>query len=312
MKRLIFIFLDGVGIGKSENSNPFYYAKTKYLPLFNGKQTLPDGVPVKKIDPLLGVDGMPQSASGQTAIFTGVNIPLLLNGHRGSYPTKPMRKIIKSNNLLLHLREKKLKIRFINAYPGHSELFTTKHIEIHKDGRFHFSERFPSRFKKRISTTTCLMISNELTPCDENDILDGNSLYQDFSNKSLKERGLELPEFSPEQAAEIIYNTSQEYDFILYEYFQTDLYGHRHSFYDCVELIKKLNRLIEKLISSLDKNRDTLLITSDHGNIEDCSRRTHTKNQVPLIVWGNKTEMLRNSINTLTDITPGILNFFQA
>ena len=154
------------------------------------------------------------------------------------------------------------------------------------------------------------MIANEVTPCDETDILSGRALYQDFTNQSLIKRGFKLPEFTPLRAAKIIYNISKKHDFILYEYFQTDLYGHRRSFLDCVELIKQLDRMIEHLTALLDKKRDTLLITSDHGNIEDYSTRSHTLNPVPLLVWGNKNEKLKQSINSIVDVTPSILEFF--
>lgn len=308
--RMIFIFLDGVGIGKSNSSNPFYLANSKYLPFFNKNNILPDGTPLKAIDPLLGIEGLPQSATGQTTLFTGKNIPSILNEHRGSYPNQLMRKIILKKNLFSILKENKIKAKFINVYPVYAKLFTTKHIRINEDGKFLFSNEFPTIFKRRISTTTCMMLANNAIPFKEKDISNENSIYQDFSNKLLIEKGLKLQEFSPEKAAEIIFKLSRKYDFILYEYFQTDIFGHNRSFKDCLELIKKLDRLIGKLISLLNNNQDTLLITSDHGNIEDCSTKSHTTNPVPIIIWGNKSDKLRERIRNIADVTPAIEKFF--
>jgi len=48
----------------------------------------------------------------------------------------------------------------------------------------------------------------------------------------------------------------------------------------------------------------TLILSSDHGNLEDVSVRTHTRNPVPTIIWGNKKEQIQNKIEKLTDITP--------
>ena len=127
----------------------------------------------------------------------------------------------------------------------------------------------------------------------------------------LIDRGLNLPAFTPEKAAEILYRKSREYDFTLYEYFLTDFYGHRKSFRECIHLIRQLNRLLKSLILSLDQKKDTLLISSDHGNLEDCSVRAHTLNPVPLTVWGKGSNRLRSSINSIAEVTPGILNFFQ-
>ncbi|MDQ1353647.1 MAG: Metalloenzyme protein [Acidobacteriota bacterium] len=337
MKRLLFIFLDGVGIGDKVHSNPFFTAQSAFLPFYtvnSTEQCLPDGTPVKAINATLGVEGIPQSATGQTSLFTGENIPALLNEHKGSYPDKTMRRILKEKNLLSLLRYKNLNARYINAYPFHAQLFTQPHIDIHEDGSFHFSEEFPALFKKRISVTTCMSIVNELTPFDENDITHENALFQDYSNLSLVQ-GLEeaqksgklndllktaafpgilppsLPVFSPEKAGEILFNVSQKYDFLLYEYFQTDVYGHRNTFSERVQLVQQLDRLLGRLISLMDKERDTLLITSDHGNIEDGVTLAHTRNPVPLVVWGNRTHELRESIDSLVDVTPAIERFFS-
>ncbi|MCP4148135.1 MAG: hypothetical protein GY757_10340 [bacterium] len=324
MQRLLFIFLDGVGIGDASGHNPFYAAETRWLPFYRGGNTLPDGTPVKAIDPMMGVDGIPQSATGQTTLFTGENVPEILQEHRGSYPNKTMRLLLKEKNIIRSLKAKGLDATFINVYPYYSDFFTQKHVDILEDGSFHFSDDFPPLFKRRISTTSCMMIVNGQPPYTEKDILSESAIYQDYSNlslmgkldeariKGLPDMGefLQLPEFSPEKAAGILQNAYMNNHFTLYEYFQTDLYGHRFSFDERMELVKKLDRLIGKLLSHLDIERDTLLITSDHGNLEDGTHRSHTLNPVPLVVWGNKSHELRESIHSLTDVAPAIEEFF--
>lgn len=155
------------------------------------------------------------------------------------------------------------------------------------------------------------MLSSFTTPFDERDILNEKALYHDYSNQSLIERGLKLPIFSPEKAAEIMFNTSRHYDLLLYEFFQTDMYGHGFELDPCVGLIHNLNRLVKQLISYLDKERDTLLITSDHGNLEDILTPLHTLNPVPLLTWGHKSHELRENIKTLSEVTPAVVNFFS-
>jgi hypothetical protein len=310
-KRLIFIFLDGVGVGEAADKNPFYAAGTEFLPFYDDGLCLPDGTPVKKIDPLLGVDGIPQSASGQATLYTGENVPEILGQHRGSYPNRLMRKVIKEKNILSQLKNKGLKAVFLNAYPVYTRFFTNRHIQIRPSGEFHFSPEFPQQFKRRLSVTTCMIISAGQVPFSEKDILAERSIFQEFSNRWLKEKGLPLPEFSPEKAAEIIYNASRRYDFILYEFFQTDLYAHRRGFADQVQLVNDLNRLAGKLLSLLNPQTDTLLLTSDHGNLEDSTVRTHTLNPVPLLVWGKEHDDLRERISDLAGVTPTILRFFD-
>lgn len=310
MKRLIFIFLDGVGIGEPTNKNPFYKAKAEFLPFYTGGLHLPDNTPVKAIDPLLGVEGIPQSASGQASLYTGENIPKLLGQHKGSYPNKSMRKIIREKNILSRLKANNLRAVFINAYPVYSRFFTAQHMDIRPNGEFHFSDTFPEMFKRRISVTSCMMVAARQTPFDEKDVRAERSIFQEFTNRWLKEKGLPLPEFSPGKAAEVLFNASQQQDFLLYEFFQTDLYAHRRSFADQVQLIRDLNQFFGKLVSLMDRQKETLLLTSDHGNLEDSGSKGHTRGPVPLVVWGNESNRLRESINSLTDVTPAILTFF--
>ena len=309
---MIFIFLDGVGVGEASAQNPFYAAQAEFLPFYTGNMHFPDGTPVKPIDAVLGVEGLPQSASGQTSLFTGENLPKLLNRHGGSYPNPLMRKFIKEKSILRCLTDRGFKAVFINAYPVYSRFFTGTHIKIRTDGELHFSRHFPAEFKRRISVSTCMMVANGQTPFNEKDILAKRSIFQDYSNRWLIEKGLPLPEFSPVQAAEILVRAAQRYDFVLYEYFQTDVYAHRRGFADQVQLVKELNLLMGTLVSLLDPGRDTLLVTSDHGNLEDSSSRAHSRNPVPLVVWGHRSQELRESIAGLTDVTPVILKFFAS
>lgn len=309
-RRMIFVFLDGVGMGRPDATNPFYVSRSRYLPFYDRNPGWPDHTPVKSIDPLFGIPGLPQSATGQTTLFTGKAIPRILNKHQGSYPNKALRKIIREANILSRLKKRKLRAHFINAYPVFAPFFTPRHVHIGREGELRFSDRFPEPYKKRLSVTSCMMISSGQVPYDEKDVLGGESIFQDYSNRSLKKRGLVLPEFSPEKAAGILAKKSREFDFMLYEYFQTDLYAHRKSFSQCLELIKKLNRLIRELVSLLDKRTDCLLITSDHGNLEDSTIQNHTLNPVPLILWGNHLDGLRDRINTIADVSPAILAYF--
>jgi len=306
---MIFIFLDGVGMGKTDANNPFFTAQTSYLPFYGEENILPDGTPIKGIDACLGVEGIPQSATGQTTIYTGENIPARLKEHKGSYPNKKMRQVIMSQNLLKRLNVNSIKARFINAYPQHSELFS-KHVSLEEDGSYNFTEKFPRLFQRRISVTSCMLIANGMTPFDVGEIREKRSIFQDYTNRYLIERGLDIPEYSPETAAEILFNASREFEFVLYEYFQTDIYAHRKSLEESLELIRGLDRLVGKLLTLLDPRDDTLLITSDHGNLEDFSQRAHTRNPVPLLTWGHRSESLRHRINNLAHITPAIEKYF--
>lgn len=300
----------GVGKAEADKNNPFVAANAEFLPFSENRCILPDNTIVKKIDACLGVEGIPMSATGQTALFTGINAPGLLNRHKDSYPDNFMRKIIKQDNILSSLSRNGFKVRFLNVYPDHSEYYTPAYIRIQDNGQLYFSERFPANKRATLSVTSCMMLASGLTPFGITDIRHERSIFHDFSNRSLIEQGYDLPEFTPEKAAEIIYKTSRNYDFTLYEFFQTDFYGHGSPFAECIKLIRELDRLVKHLISLLNNEQDTLLITSDHGNLEDFSTQLHTRNPVPLICWGYKSTELQERIDSLINVKPAIMESF--
>ncbi len=303
----LFVFIDGIGIGKTDMKNPFFRANPKILKLWNNSKPDFPGLSLKPIDPLLGIKGIPQSATGQTSIFTGKNIPALFGKHFGSFPNKKLRSIIKKENLLQKLINTGKKTRFINAYPHHSDLFSNSNVIIDFDGGLKFSDKFPEKFKKRISVTSSIIISNNEKPFDTDDIRNGDSLYQDFSNLSLQIYGIDLPVYSAREASLILSKIMMKFDFSLYEYFQSDIFGHRKSIDDQIDLVKDIDEFLFGILSNSDRNIDTILITSDHGNLEDSGSKTHSLNPVPLITWGKHSDELQGAIENISDITPAIL-----
>jgi 2,3-bisphosphoglycerate-independent phosphoglycerate mutase len=310
MDRVIFIFFDGCGVGQADSANPFFVAASRHLPFWNEGMALPDGTPIAAIDATLGIPGTPQSASGQTALFCGARAAEIADRHRNGYPDRGLRQVILKKNLLSLLAAKGAAACYLNAYPAHDELFTATHVRIEPDGHLWFSPLFPERFKRMISVTSCMLLASGQKPFGAAAIRAGKALYQDFSNAQLIEKGLSLPVFSPEQAAGIIFKAAGRFDFLLYEYFQTDIYAHRRSFAECVGLVRDLDRLIGDLLSRLDKKSDTLVLTSDHGNLEDHLLRGHSRNPVPLIAWGRHGARLRKKICSISDVAPAILELF--
>lgn len=65
--------------------------------------------------------------------------------------------------------------------------------------------------------------------------------------------------------------------------------------------------MIRALLEEIDLRHTSVILTSDHGNIEDLSTRNHTLNQVPTIVWGADKELIAKRIKSLADITPAIV-----
>ncbi|MCP5102538.1 MAG: hypothetical protein GY950_04125, partial [bacterium] len=206
MPKLIFIFLDGVGIGSASQTNPFFVADAEYLPFYKDGLVLPDQTPIKPIDATLDTAGMPMSATGQTSLFTGVNMPRIFGRHKDSYPDQTMRKVIKENNIFSHLKKNRLNVQFLNAYPGSSRLYTPEHVRILDNGQFYFSPAFKQQARNTLSVTTCMVVASFMRPFGEKDIQKEKAIFHEYSNRELIAGGFKLPVFSPETAAGIIYN----------------------------------------------------------------------------------------------------------
>ena len=95
--------------------------------------------------------------------------------------------------------------------------------------------------------------------------------------------------------------------FTLYEYFITDKIGHAQDYSEAQRVLPMLAEFIRTMLANLDLTKTTVLLTSDHGNIEDLSARNHTLNPVPTIIWGNNQDSIAARVKSLVDITPAIV-----
>jgi len=93
----------------------------------------------------------------------------------------------------------------------------------------------------------------------------------------------------------------------MYEHFLTDLAGHAQDMDRAVEILENLERFLDAVLMALDLSVHTVVLVSDHGNLEDLSTHQHTTNPVPTLVWGPGAQPLAASVRTLADLAPAIL-----
>ena len=289
---VILFFIDGLGLGEPDEKNPlFLTGGIEPLNNFKGDRAalIFDGV-LTPTDPRLGVEGRPQSASGQTTILTGVNAPALLGFHKQGFPNEKLREVISENSLFLKLRRNGVdEIVFANAYTP--QFFTET-----------------PRWK---SATTCAVEAAGMRFRKLPDLFGRRAIFHDFTNQTLRERGFDAPLFSPTDAAEILARLARDYSFTLYEHFITDKIGHDQDFDRARRHLPLLAEFIRETLLRIDLETTTFILTSDHGNIEDLSVRSHTLNDVPTIVWGRGKNEIAAQIKDLTDITPAIINLLS-
>jgi len=288
-RSVLLFFIDGLGIGRRGPFNPFDgLPNAEPLAVFQDEPpvTFRDGI-VVPTDPRLGVEGRPQSASGQTTILTGINAPLTLGYHKQGFPNKALLEIIKEHSLFRQLKQAGIdRITFANAYTS-----------------WFFNSR-----PRWVSATTAAVEAAEMNFRTVDDLVRGEAVYQDFTNRLLLERGEPVSERTSVEAATVLAGIASKHEFTLYEYFITDKIGHAQDMASGKVVLTELASFIRHLLSSLDLEHTTVILTSDHGNIEDLSSRNHTLHDVPTIVWGARRQQAAFRIKTLADITPTIVD----
>ncbi len=285
---VLLFFIDGLGIGTRGLHNPFDGLEDAGpLAIFQDEPAvLPFNGLLAPTDARLGVDGRPQSASGQTTILTGINAPAAIGYHKQGFPNQALLDIIREHSIFLQLKRAGVdEITFANTY----------------------TENFFESRPRWISATTAAVEAAGLRFNRLSDLKAGHSLYQDFTNALLIGRGETVDLRTPEEAGAVLATIVASNKFTLYEYFITDKIGHAQDHEAAARVLQALALFIRSLLAKLDLQNTTVILTSDHGNIEDLSLRNHTLNPVPTIVWGEHREALGERIHSLTDITPGIV-----
>ena len=278
---ILHIFIDGLGLNFDHTTNPILKNRLPYLQMFLSRKNPGLLIPT---DASLEYDGLPQSATGQTALLTGVNPVPFVGGHRSGFPGPKLIKIIKENSILKRIDALGLKSTFANAY--HRE-FSWENVS-------------------RASVTTYNVLSAGQKFRNLDDLCRGKAVYQEFTNEFLRKKGYRVPLWTPEHAGKVLVDITKENFYTLYEFFQTDIAGHKT---ENKEFLRKVLKNLDEFLGSVWENLPggtTLLLTSDHGNIEDDSTRLHTTNPVPTFAYGPKADIF-SGVKTLTDIVPGIL-----
>ena len=100
-------------------------------------------------------------------------------------------------------------------------------------------------------------------------------------------------------------------DFTLFEFFQTDIAGHSMDYARACAVLRAYDTFLASLVRSADAAGMTIVMTSDHGNIESMTSRGHTRNPVPFVAYGPGESRIRNAVSSLVDVTPAILSALQ-
>jgi hypothetical protein len=330
---VLFLFLDGVGLGSDDTSvNPFALAHMPNLMnVLDGKRLVlsslqdstdnsaassaayratdsanhgfvyhplaPERATLLALDAGLGVRGLPQSATGQATLLTGINVPAALGYHYGPKPNRAVAEFLTNGNLFCTLQNEGRKSTLLNAYPP---------------GYFASIDS-----GRRLYSAVPLAVTSAGIPLKTaNDLVNGQALSADFSGQGWRDR-LNLPDtplLTPYQAGERLAYLAEQYDLAFFEYWLSDYAGHQQDMAAACSLLESFDQVLGGLVSTWDDQKGLILITSDHGNLEDLSTRRHTENPVPALLIGSPDQRrdFSYSLTDLTGVTPAIMRILGA
>lgn len=301
MHRILFVFLDGVGLGPPGPHNPLSQHDGTALRRLAGDERWVESLPertephhvVRALDATLGVEGLPQSGTGQATLLTGVNCAELVGRHFGPFPHSTSHEVLDHDNLFHRLQQ---------HFPSHPAPAA-------------FANAFPPQFfraSRRRDTVTTRCCRGAGVPLRDIDALrNGRAVAADLTAAAWRDMlRLDVSVRTEAAAAEDLVSLQRDHALTLFEYFYTDKVGHDRIDRPAAAVLDALERFFAHLLDQLNPEADTLLVTSDHGNVEDRTHAQHTRNPVPLLVWGWAAPHFADA-QDLTDVTPSILEALQ-
>jgi 2,3-bisphosphoglycerate-independent phosphoglycerate mutase len=306
MAKVFVLFLDGFGLGKNDPEiNPLASARMPFLnALLEGRQLLASSAPYEgprasllSLDACLGIEGRPQSASGQAVLLTGRNVPSEIAEHYGPKPNPAIMEILRSNNIFYEVLKIGGTSALLNAYPP-------SFFKVIESGR------------RMYSAIQLAAVSAGLNLRTAEDLRQGNAFSVDFTGDgwSSQPNFPPAPVYTPEEAGRQMALVSNQYQMTWFDCWLTDYLGHRGTMSENIDLFERFDQVLEGLIANWDVERDLIALTSDHGNLEDASARGHTLNPVPLLLIGpmELRRIFSEKSADLTSFAPAILEIMRS
>ncbi len=296
--KIIVLFWDGVGLGDDDaGANPFVQHPAPFL------RRLLNGAPIVRtaaghsgeqatllgLDATLGVAGLPQSGTGQTAILTGQNAAAHLGRHDGPYPNAELQAMLAASNLFQQLLALGKPVAYAGAYP---------------DRFLHRVERGTAR----LSANTRAALSAGLKLRGPADLQAGRAVSGLLTNRYWQRWGYNIPLLTAEQAGVQLARLSADYALTYFELWYTDVIGHKQDMIRAGELLQLLDDFLAGIFGAINLSHTLLLVVSDHGNFENLRTRQHTRNPALCLAIGAGHPSVVDRLAALTDIAPFVLD----
>ena len=240
------------------------------------------------LDATLGVDGRPQSGTGQTALLTGRNAAELFGRHFGPWTPVALRPLLERESVLQRALDAGHEVAFANAYP----------------------RGWPGKTaSRRLAAVPLAALSAGLLTRHQEDLIAGRAVASGIVNDGWIE-GLgfgEVPTVTPREAGHALARVANSAALTLYAHYATDHAGHHGGMAGARAALETVDAFLGGVLDRVDRAA-LVLLTSDHGNIEDVGGG-HTRNPALSMLVGPDAIARSEALRSLMDVPGAVLKW---
>lgn len=291
---VVLVFLDGVGIGPADAElNPFLRAR---LPTLAG---LLGGVPTLErprrngaraaafpLDATLGVEGTPQSGTGQATLLTGVNAAQRFGRHFGPWTPVALRPLVEERSILRRGLDAGITVAFADAYP----------------------KGWPNE-RRRLAAPPLAARAAGLLDRHEEHLARGEAVASEIVNTGWRD-GLgfeDLPVITAAGAGRVLAGIVAAHRLTFFAHYATDIAGHRGGMDGAVRALERVDAFLGGYVDAAPPDA-TMIVTSDHGNIEDVTVG-HTRNPAFALIVGPHAQERAAELRSIADVADALFRW---
>jgi 2,3-bisphosphoglycerate-independent phosphoglycerate mutase len=134
----------------------------------------------------------------------------------------------------------------------------------------------------------------------------GDALSEDWTGRGWRTYlgYADTPVYTPHEAGKRMVEISRRYNFAFFSHWMTDTIGHRGTLGDAVAVLELFDAVMAGALETWDDAEGLIIVTSDHGNMEEIGSRKHTENDVPTLIIGDKKHEFAAGLSDLTGLVP--------
>jgi hypothetical protein len=237
------------------------------------------------LDATLGMQGTPQSGTGQVALLTGESAAEIFGRHFGPWTPVRLRPLLEGRSLLKRAADAGRTVAFANAYP----------------------RGWPGvNGGRRVAGPPLAAHAAGVLTRHEDALAAGAAVASEIVNDAWRAHlGFDaLPHVTARQAGAHLARVSEQAELTFFAHYATDAAGHARDMQVAGAALARVDDFFAGVLSALAPHT-LLVVASDHGNLEDVSTG-HTRNPALGIAHGFGADRAA-ALSDIREVAPFLL-----